>query len=89
MSHAADTLGPLPEHWRRHLKYYDKQGNDGWYDQSRVPDGQKTLMFKVAKRDPMVGQELVVSISEKVFCYEPTYRFTAVQLLECRVHLLL
>jgi hypothetical protein len=34
----------------------------------------------------MVSQEeqaLVVSVFEEVFCYEPTYRFTAVQLLEC------
>jgi hypothetical protein len=56
MSHAADTLGPLPEHWRRHLKYYDKQGNDGWYDQSRVPDEQKTLMCKVGSKGGSHGQ---------------------------------
>lgn len=78
--------GPLPEHWHGRFKYYEKQGNDGWYDQSRVPDEQKTLVSKVAKSDPMVSQEeqeLVVTVFEEMFCYEPTCRLTSAQLLEC------
>lgn len=43
-------------------------------------------MSEVAKRDPMVSQEeheLVVRLFEEVFCYEPTYRLPAAQMLEC------
>jgi hypothetical protein len=42
-------------------------------------------MSKVARRQPAVSQEeqkLVVRVFEKVFCYEPTHRWTATQLLE-------
>ena len=86
MSDLVNTLGPLPEQWHGYFKYYDEQGDDRWYDQSLVPVEYETLMSKVARRHPAVSQEeqeLVASVFEKVFCYEPTYRWTAAQLLEC------
>jgi len=85
MSDLVDTLGLLPKQWHGYFKYYDEQGDDGWYDQSRVPVEHETLMSKVARRQPAVSQEeqeLVVRVFEKVFCYEPIYRWTAAQLLE-------
>jgi hypothetical protein len=86
MSDLVRTLGPLPKHWHGRFKYYDEQGDNMWYDQSRVPVEYDILKSRVARRRPAASQEeqgLVVSVFEKVFCYEPTDRWTAAQLLEC------
>ncbi|PVH68191.1 kinase-like protein [Cadophora sp. DSE1049] len=80
-----ETLGPLPEQWRGSFKYYDVPGEDGWYDQSRVPVDHATWMSMVARREPAISQEeqqLAVRVLNKLFCYEPTRRLSAAQLLE-------
>ncbi|KAK0107083.1 hypothetical protein ONS95_003792 [Cadophora gregata] len=85
ISSMVSIFGPLPERWHGDFKYYGEQGDNGWYDQSKAPVEHESLMSMAACRQPPVSteeQQLVVRIFEKVFRYEPTYRWTAVQLLE-------
>jgi hypothetical protein len=79
------TFGPLPKHWHSKYNYYGQPCKDKWHDQTREPDPKVSLKVQVAKRVPAVDQreqDLVLSVLEKGFRYEPVDRITAAQLLQ-------
>ena len=85
MSLWVDTLGPFPLSWKGHYRYGNNQGEDAWYDQLRKPRDDISLKSKLARRKPVPGEKefnLVLSLFQKGFCYDPKQRITAAELLE-------
>ncbi|KAI0542247.1 kinase-like domain-containing protein [Xylaria digitata] len=85
MSLWVNTLGPFPLSWKGHYRYLDNQGDDAWYDQLRKPNPETSLKSKLARRNPVPEEKemnLVLSIFQRGFCFDPEQRITAAELLE-------